>query len=147
LQGARLTAYELHSDRIPVTLITDNMVGYVMSVGLVDKVVVGADRIVKDAVINKIGTYQIAVLASIHRIPFYVAAPKSTFDTKQLAKDITVEHRNSEEVTKFNDVQVAPKGVPALNPAFDITPLEYVTAIICEKGIIHQEEYEKTLDI
>lgn len=147
LQGSRLTAYELHNDGIPVTLITDNMVGYVMSGGLVDKVVVGADRIVKDAVINKIGTYQIAVLASKHGIPFYVAAPKSTFDTQQLAKDITVEHRNAEEVTKFNGVQVAPKGVPALNPAFDITPLEYVAAIICEEGIIHQKEYKKILGI
>jgi methylthioribose-1-phosphate isomerase len=147
LQGARLTAYELHSDGIPITLITDNMVGHLMYGRLVDKVMVGADRIVKDAVINKIGTYQIAVLAHKHRIPFYVAAPTSTFDTQRLAKDITVEHRNAEEVTKFQGVQVAPKGVPALNPAFDITPLEYVSAIICEKGIIHREDYEKSLVI
>lgn len=143
LQGARLTAYELLRDGIPVTLITDNMVGYVMAKGLVDKVIVGADRVVKDAVVNKIGTYTIAVLAQEHCIPFYVAAPKSTFDLNRLAEDVVVEERSIEEVIKFGGVQTAPRGVSAFNPAFDITPLEYVTAIICEEGVLSPEEFQK----
>jgi methylthioribose-1-phosphate isomerase len=136
LQGARLTAYELHQDGIPVTLITDSMVGYVMSRRMVQKVVVGADRVVKDAVINKIGTYTIAVLAHEHKVPFYVAAPKSTFDVNRLAKDVVIEERSMAEVIRFRETQVAPDGVPAFNPAFDVTPLKYVTAIICEEGIL-----------
>jgi methylthioribose-1-phosphate isomerase len=143
LQGARLTAYELLRDVIPVTLITDSMVGHVMAKKLVNKVVVGADRIVKDGVVNKIGTYTIAVLAHEHKIPFYVAAPKSTFDLKRLAKDVVIEERNVEEVVKFAGVQVAPKGVSAFNPAFDITPLKYVTAIICEEGVLSSEAFQK----
>ncbi|MDH5448524.1 MAG: S-methyl-5-thioribose-1-phosphate isomerase [Candidatus Bathyarchaeota archaeon] len=143
LQGARLTAYELFRDGIPVTLITDSMVGYVMSKGFVNKVVVGADRIVKDAVVNKIGTYMIAVLAHEHKVPFYVAAPNTTFDMEQSAKDVVVEERSIEEVVKFGGVQVAPKGVSAFNPAFDITPLKYVTAIIYEKGIISPANFQK----
>ena len=99
MQGARLTAYELKRDGIPVTLITDNMAGYVMSKGLVDKVIVGADRIVQDAVVNKIGTYSVAVLAHEHGIPFYVAAPKSTFDLAHKAVDVIIEERKPEEVT------------------------------------------------
>lgn len=136
LQGARLTAYELHRDGIPVTLITDSMVGYVMSKRMVQKVVVGADRIVKDAVINKIGTYTVAVLAHEHKVPFYVAAPKSTFDVNRLAKDVVIEERSGAEVVRFRETQVAPEGVPAFNPAFDVTPLKYVDAIICEEGIL-----------
>ena len=101
LQGSRLTTYELFRDGIPVTLIIDSMVGYVMSKGLINEVVVGADRIVKDAVVNKIGTYTIAVLAHEHKIPFYVAAPKSTFDMNRLAKDVVIEERSAQEVTKF----------------------------------------------
>lgn len=143
LQGARLTAFELLRDSIPVTLITDSMVGYVMAKGLVDKIVVGADRIVRDAVVNKIGTYTIAALASEHKIPFYVAAPKSTFDLSRSAKDVVVEERSVEEVVKFGGVQVAPRGVPAFNPAFDITPLKYVTAIICEDGILSPADFRK----
>jgi len=143
LQGARLTVYELLRDSIPVTLITDSMVGYVMAKGLVNKVVVGADRIVKDAVINKIGTYTIAVLAHEHQIPFYVAAPKSTFDMNQLARDVVVEERSAEEVVKFGGVQVAPKGVSAFNPAFDVTPMKYVTAIICEEGLLSLADFQK----
>ncbi len=143
LQGARLTAYELHRDGIPVTLITDSMVGYVMSNGLVDKVIVGADRIVRDAVVNKVGTYTMAVVAREHKVPFYVAAPKSTFDMKRLAKDIVIEERSVDEVVKFGGVQVAPKGVSALNPAFDITPIEYVTAIICEEGVLSPIDFQK----
>ena len=141
LQGARLTTYELHRDRIPVTLIADGMVGYVISKGLVDKVIVGADRIVKDAVINKIGTYTIAVVAHEHNIPFYVAAPKSTFDLFNKAENVVIEEREQSEVTHFMSRPIAPKGVKALNPAFDITPLRYVTAIISEEGIITQREF------
>jgi len=143
LQGARLTAHELLRDGIPVTLITDSMVGYVMAKKLVNKVIVGADRIVKDAVVNKIGTYTIAVLAHKHKIPFYVAAPKSTFDLNRLEKDVIIEERNAEEVVKFAGVQIAPKDVPAFNPAFDITPLKYATAIICEAGVLSPKVFRK----
>jgi methylthioribose-1-phosphate isomerase len=143
LQGSRLTTYELQRERIPVTLITDNMVGYVMSKGLVDKVVVGADRIVRDAVINKIGTYTIAVLAREHGVPFYVAAPTSTFDLSNSASKVIVEERDSEEVTHFMSQRVAPKGVDALNPAFDLTPMKYVTAIICETDVLSTTELRK----
>lgn len=136
LQGARLTAYELKSDGIPVTLITDSMVGYVMSKRLVNKVVVGADRIVRDAVVNKIGTFSIAVLAHEHGVPFFVAAPTSTFDLTRSSKDVIVEERNPEEVTHFRSQRTAPRGVEALNPAFDVTPMKYVSAIICETGIL-----------
>lgn len=141
LQGARLTAYELMRDGIPVTLITDNMAGYVMYKGLVNKVIVGADRIVCDAVINKIGTYTIAVLAHEHSIPFYVAAPLSTFDLKSTSRDVIIEERPPEEVTNVGSERIAPLGIPALNPAFDITPIKYVSAIICEKGIITREKF------
>jgi methylthioribose-1-phosphate isomerase len=143
LQGARLTVYELKRDGIPVTLITDSMVGYVMSKQTVSKVVVGADRIVRDAVINKIGTYTIAVLAHEHNIPFYVAAPTSTFDLAHESGDIVIEERNPKEVTHIDSKRVAPKGTNVLNPAFDITPLKYVTAIICEKGTSSASEIAK----
>jgi len=136
LQGARLTTYELKNEGIPVTLITDNMVGYVMQKGLVHKVIVGADRIVKDAVINKIGTYSIAVLAKEHNIPFYVAAPKSTFDLTHSSKQIVIEERDPKEVTYFASKRIAPEGIEVMNPAFDITPLKYVKAVVCETGII-----------
>ncbi len=143
LQGARLTAYELVQDGIPVTLITDSMVGYVMSNRLVKKVVVGADRIVKDAVINKIGTFTIAVLAKEHNIPFYVAAPKSTFDLARTAAKVMIEERSAEEVTHLGSQRIAVEGIKVLNPAFDITPLDYVTAIICEDGVFHSKDYGK----
>ncbi|MCW4007028.1 MAG: S-methyl-5-thioribose-1-phosphate isomerase [Candidatus Bathyarchaeota archaeon] len=143
LQGARLTTYELMRDGIPVTLITDNMAAHVMSQGLVKVVVVGADRIVQDAVFNKIGTYGVAVLAKEHNIPFYVAAPKSTFDLKHKAADITIEQRNPAEVTHFGEKQTAPNNVKVFNPAFDATPLKYVTGIIHEDGIYRKEDYAK----
>jgi methylthioribose-1-phosphate isomerase len=143
LQGARLTTYELKRDGIPVTLITDSMVGYVMYKRLVSKVVVGADRIVKDAVINKIGTFTVAVLAKEHGIPFYVAAPKSTFDLTHNSADVIIEERKPEEVTQIGSLRIAAEGVDALNPAFDITPLEYVTAIICESGILYKKDFDK----
>jgi methylthioribose-1-phosphate isomerase len=141
LQGARLTTYELKRDGIPVTLITDNMAGYVMSKGLVDLVIVGADRIVQDAVFNKIGTYSVAVLAKEHNIPFYVAAPKSTFDLTRKAADVIVEERKPEEVTHINGIQIAPNGVNVFNPAFDSTPLKYVEGIICENGIYRKDHF------
>ncbi len=143
LQGARLTVYELKRDGIPVTLITDNMVGYVMHKRLVDKVIVGADRIVQDAVVNKIGTFTVAVLAQEHGVPFYVAAPKSTFDLTRISADIIIEERKPAEVTHYGGKQVAAEGVGVLNPAFDITPLKYVTAIIHEDGVYYQKDFAK----
>ena len=143
LQGARLTTYELKRHGIPVTLITDNMVGYVMYKRLVDKVIVGADRIVQDAVINKIGTFTIAVLAKHHNVPFYVAAPKSTFDLAHMAADVVIEERNSNEITQIGSQRIAPEGINVLNPAFDITPLDYVSAIICESSIYYKEDLVK----
>jgi methylthioribose-1-phosphate isomerase len=145
LQGARLTAFELMRDGIPVTLITDNMAGYVMSKGLINKVIVGADRIVCDAVINKIGTYSIAVLAHEHGIPFFVAAPTSTFDASVKAEDVTIEERSSTEVTHIDSVRIAPEGVEVMNPVFDITPMKYVTAIIYENGVLSRREFQKYL--
>jgi len=141
LQGARLTAYELKRDGIPVTLITDNMAAYVMSKGRVNLVIVGADRIVQDAVFNKIGTYGVAILAHEHGIPFYVAAPKSTFDLTRKASDVEIEERKSDEVTHFGGCQTAPDGVNVYNPAFDATPLKYVTAIITEDKIYYSKDF------
>jgi methylthioribose-1-phosphate isomerase len=143
LQGARLTAYELKRDGIPVTLITDSMVGCVMHKRLVDKVVVGADRIVQDAVINKIGTFTVAVLAHEHGVPFYVAAPKSTFDLARRSTDVIIEERKPTEVTHYGGQRVAAEGIGVLNPAFDITPLKYVTAIIHEGGVYYQKDFAK----
>jgi methylthioribose-1-phosphate isomerase len=141
LQGARLTTYELKQQGIPVTLITDNMAGYVMNKGLVDLVIVGADRIVQDAVFNKIGTYSVAVLAHEHKIPFYVAAPKSTFDLTRKAAEVEIEERKPEEVTHIGSVQIAPNGVAVMNPSFDSTPLKYVTAIITESRVIYNKDF------
>ena len=143
LQGARLTAYELKRDGIPVTLITDNMAGYVMSKGIVNLVIVGADRIVQDAVFNKIGTYSVAVLAHEHKIPFYVAAPKSTFDLTCKAADVEIEERKPEEVTHVGCQQTAPDGVTVMNPSFDATPLKYVTAIITEDRVIYSKDFSE----
>jgi methylthioribose-1-phosphate isomerase len=146
LQGARLTVYELKRDGIPVTLITDNMAGYVMSKGLVNKVIVGSDRIVQDGVVNKIGTYSVAVLAHEHGIPFYVAAPKSTFDLAHKSVDVIIEERKPEEVTCIGSQQIAPDSVNVMNPAFDITPLKYVTAIICESRVYYSKDFDKFKD-
>ena len=146
LQGARLTTYELKRDGIPVTLITDSMAGYVMSKGLVDKVIVGSDRIVQDGVVNKIGTYSVAVLAHEHGIPFYVAAPKSTFDLAHEAADVIIEERRPEEVTHIGSQQIAPDGINVLNPAFDITPLKYVSAIICETQVYYNKDFSMFKD-
>jgi len=147
LQGARLTAYELERDGIPVTLITDSMVGYVMSRQRVDKVFVGADRIVRDAVINKIGTYSIAVLAHEHGIPFYVAAPNSTMDLSHTSDKAVIEERNPEEVTHILFNRIAPEGVKAMNPAFDITPMKYVSAIVTETGVLSPENLKQLHEV
>lgn len=137
LQGARLTAFELTRDRIACTLISDTAVGHMLSRGRVDRVIVGADRITKDGyVFNKIGTYQIAVLAARHSVPFYPAAPRSTFDLERTHDKITIEERGFEEVVKVRGRRIAPKGVPVANPAFDATPPELVSGIICERGVI-----------
>jgi methylthioribose-1-phosphate isomerase len=146
LQGARLTAWELMQDKIPVTLITDNMAGSLMRQGLVHLCVVGADRIAANGdVANKIGTYSVAVLAKAHHIPFYVAAPYSTIDLATPSGDhITIEQRRPEEVTSiFNGPMIAPKGVTVFNPAFDVTPAELITAIITERGIFKPHELAK----
>ncbi len=136
-QGSRITAWELMEDKIPVTLITDSMSGTVMRKGMVDKVIVGADRITQDAVFNKIGTYTHSVIAKEHGIPFYVAAPVSTFDFEHLEDEIEIELRRPEELKFFGSHQIAPLGVEVYNPAFDATPMENVTAIITENGIFH----------
>jgi methylthioribose-1-phosphate isomerase len=143
LQGARLTTYELMRDGIPVTLITDNMAAHIMSKNLVNLVIVGADRIVQDAVFNKIGTYGVAVLAKEHGIPFYVAAPKSTFDLTRKAAEVVIEERDPAEVTSFGGRQVAPKGVRVYNPSFDATPLKYVTGIITETRVYTRNDFGK----
>ncbi len=146
LQGARLTAWELMQDKIPVTLITDNMAGSLMRQGLIHLCVVGADRIAANGdVANKIGTYSVAVLARAHHIPFYVAAPYSTIDLATPSGDhITIEQRHPEEVTSiFNGPMIAPKGVTVFNPAFDVTPAELITAIITERGIFKPHELAK----
>ena len=143
LQGARLTTYELKRMGVPFTLITDNMVGYVMSKSMVNKVFIGSDRIVKDAIINKIGTYSIAVLAREHGVPFYPVAPLSSFDWAHEAKDVMIEERSPEEVTRMGSRIIAPKGTKALNPAFDITPMKYVTAVVCEKGVFSPKQLRK----
>lgn len=143
LQGARLTAWELVQDKIPVTLITDNMSGALMRQGRVHLCVVGADRIAANGdVANKIGTYSVAVLAKAHGIPFYVAAPHSTIDlSTRSGGEIPIEQRKPEEVTSvFGSQPIAPKGVDVLNPAFDVTPAEYITAIITERGVFKPSE-------
>jgi len=138
LQGARLTTWELMREDIPVTLITDSMAGYFMKQGEIDCVIVGADRIAASGhTANKIGTYSLAVLANAHGIPFYVAAPTTTIDLSLTSGyQIPIEERSPEEVTHIQGVPIAPAGVKAANPAFDVTPPSYITAIITEKGII-----------
>jgi methylthioribose-1-phosphate isomerase len=138
LQGTRLTAWELIKEKIPVTVITDNMAGYLMKKGLIDIVIVGADRIAANGdTANKIGTYSLAVLAKTHRIPFYIAAPCSTIDRQiKTGRDIPIEERDESEVTYIAGHRVAPEGISILNPAFDVTPHAFITGIITEKGIL-----------
>jgi methylthioribose-1-phosphate isomerase len=146
LQGARLTAWELKQEGIPVTLITDSMAGYFMRQKKIDCVIVGADRITANGdAANKIGTYTLAVLAKENKIPFYVAAPMSTIDLSLSSGDkIPIEERSPDEVTHIQGVPIAPEGIRAANPAFDVTPRSYITAIITEKGII-KEPYTEGL--
>ncbi|MCJ7634230.1 S-methyl-5-thioribose-1-phosphate isomerase [Candidatus Bathyarchaeota archaeon] len=139
LQGARLTAFELHHDGITVTVIPDGAIGYYLSKGIIDKFICGADRIVWSSgchVFNKIGTYTAAVVARRHNVPFYVAAPLSTFDFTHALQDIIIEERDQTEVTEIQGYRLVPEGVPAMNPAFDITPPELINAIITQKGIL-----------
>jgi methylthioribose-1-phosphate isomerase len=138
LQGARLTAWELKKEKIPFTLISDNMAGFLMWQGKIDKIIVGADRIAANGdTANKIGTYTLAVLARVHGIPFYIAAPLSTIDASlRTGRQIPIEERKGIEITRFNGIPCAPEGIIAYNPAFDVTPAKLITAIITEKGIL-----------
>jgi methylthioribose-1-phosphate isomerase len=136
-QGARLTAWELKREGIPVRVIADNMVGYCLHKKMIDLVMVGADRILSDGhVVNKIGTYTIAITAKFHSVPFYVVAPISTFDLKGGVNEVIIEERAAREVREIAGYKIVPEGVPVLNPAFDITPPDLITAIVTEKGII-----------
>ena len=145
LQGARLTAWELKQAGIDVTVIFDNMAGWLMKQGKINAVITGADRIAANGdAANKIGTYSLSVLAKEHGIPFYIAAPSSTFDlTIKNGSEIPIEQRPAVEVTKFQDIQIAPDGVEVFNPAFDVTEAKNITAIITEKGIIEKPDTGK----
>ena len=134
-QGGRITAWELMEDKIPVTLITDSMSGHVMRRGMVDSVIVGADRITQDAVFNKIGTYTHSIVAKEHEIPFYVAAPVSTFDFVRMEDEVEIELRDGDELRFMAGKQIAPLEVEVYNPAFDATPMENVTAVVTENGV------------
>jgi len=149
LQGARITAFELLHNNISATLITDNCAGSLIAQGKVDLIIVGADRIAANGdTVNKIGTYTLAVLASYHNIPFYVAAPLSTFDPAIIdGYDVTIEERAQKEITHIDDVLIAPDGTVAYNPAFDVTPAALVTAIITEKGIVSRPDREKLMKL
>ena len=138
LQGARLTAWELEKEGIPCTLITDSMAGSLLFAGVIDMVIVGADRVARNGdVANKIGTYSLAVLAKHHKVPFYVAAPLSTVDQSiKTGKDIPIEEREASEVTNLLGTRIAPPGIGVFNPSFDVTPSKYVSALITEKGIV-----------
>ncbi|MHA1777848.1 MAG: S-methyl-5-thioribose-1-phosphate isomerase [Promethearchaeia archaeon] len=144
LQGARLTAWELQYDQIPVKVQSDNTAGLMMRLGKIDKVIVGADRIVKDAVFNKIGTFMLALAAQYHSIPFYVAAPTSTLALEQREKDVEIEQRDGQfevaQVMGFAQESITPKGVHCIDYAFDATPMELVTAVITEDGVFSPEE-------
>jgi len=150
-QGSRLTAFELKHDGFDVSLIPDTAVGYSMANGLVNKVIVGADRIVKTGhVFNKIGTYQIAIMAKQHGIPFYVAAPLSTIDMKSKAEDVIIEMRKGSEVTGIGDKKTAPDDINVINPAFDMTPPELISGIITEKGVAtapYEESIKKLFEV
>jgi len=144
-QGSRLTAFELKHDGIDVSLIPDTAVGYTLANNLVNKIIVGADRILKTGhVFNKIGTYQVALLAKQHNVPFYVAAPLSTFDLNSNPEDIVIEQRKSSEVTGIGQKKTAPDDINVINPAFDMTPPELISGIITENGVI-TAPFEETI--
>ena len=137
MQGSRLTAFELQHDGIDVSLIPDTAVGHMMAKGAIRRVIVGADRVLRTGhVFNKIGTYQVAILAKKHKVPFYVAAPLSTFDFESDPQEVVIEERSVDEVVKVGKKRVAPKGVRVFNPAFDMTPPELITGIITERGVL-----------
>ena len=139
-----MTAWELQRDGIPVTVITDNMAAHLMQRGEVDLIIVGADRVAANGdVANKIGTYGLAVLARAHALPFYVAAPCSTIDPSTASgAEIPIEERGRDEVAYLGERRVLPDGVPVRHPAFDVTPAEYVTALVTERGVVHQPGQE-----
>jgi len=144
-QGSRLTAFELKHDGIDVSLIPDTAVGYTLANNLVNKIIVGADRILKTGhVFNKIGTYQVALLAKHHNVPFYVAAPLSTFDLSSNPEDVVIEQRKSSEVTGIGEKKTAPDDIKVINPAFDMTPPELISGIITENGVI-TAPFEETI--
>jgi methylthioribose-1-phosphate isomerase len=148
LQGSRLTAFELQHDGIDVSLVPDTGVGILMARGVIKRIIVGADRILRTGhVFNKIGTYQIATLAKAHNIPFYVAAPLSTFDFKSNVEDVVIEERDSKEVSTMAGKRIVPRGIHIFNPAFDITPPNLITAIITEKGLLKQPLYKAIRNI
>ncbi len=140
LQGARITTYEALSDGIPVTLIVDSAAGIAMSKGMVNKVLVGADRITRTAVINKIGTFMLALAAKYHNIPFYAVAPMTTLDMVVDSGNPVIEERDPREVTQIRGRQVAPDRIPVFNPAFDVTPLDLVTAVVTDRGVFSPEQ-------
>jgi methylthioribose-1-phosphate isomerase len=149
LQGARLTAWECAQDAIPCTVIADNMAGHLMSRSEVDLIVVGADRIAANGdVANKIGTYMLAAVARRHALPFYVAAPLSTFDPKIASgSEIPIEERPPDEVTGYRGTRWAPQGINVRNPAFDVTPAELVSAIVCEKGVVREPNLDRVREL
>ena len=145
MQGSRLTTFELQHDGIDVSLIPDTAAGYMMSCRMIKRVIVGADRVLRTGhVFNKIGTYQVAVIANLHKIPFHVAAPLSTFDLDSSPSDIVIEERPVDEVVKIAGNMIAPRGVRVFNPAFDLTPPELISSIITERGVI-QPPFEENL--
>jgi methylthioribose-1-phosphate isomerase len=145
MQGSRLTAFELQHDGIDVSLIPDTAVGHMMARGAIRRVIVGADRVLRTGhVFNKIGTYQVAILAKEHKVPFYVAAPLSTFDFESSPEDVVIEERSVDEVVKVGKKRIAPKRVRVFNPAFDMTPPELITGIITERGVL-TPPFEKNL--
>jgi methylthioribose-1-phosphate isomerase len=145
MQGSRLTAFELQHDGVDVSLIPDTAVGHMMARGAIKRVIVGADRVLRTGhVFNKIGTYQVAILANRHKVPFYVAAPLSTFDFESSPSDVVIEERSVDEVVRVGKKRIAPKGVRVFNPAFDMTPPELITGIITEKGVL-KPPFEKNL--
>jgi methylthioribose-1-phosphate isomerase len=145
MQGSRLTAFELRRDGIDVSLIPDTAVGHMMARGSIKRVIVGADRVLRTGhVFNKIGTYQVAILADKHKVPFYVAAPFSTFDFESSPEDVVIEERSVDEVVKVGKRRIAPKRVRVFNPAFDMTPPELITGIITERGVL-TPPFEKNL--
>jgi len=147
MQGSRLTTFELHHDDIDVSLIPDTAVGYMMFKKVIKRVIVGADRVLRTGhVFNKIGTYQVAIMANIHKIPFYVAAPLSTFDFENTPEDVVIEERSIDEVIKIGRKRIVPKGVRVFNPAFDMTPPELITGIITEKGVL-KPPFGKNLEL